>query len=310
MLKITLLIGSVGILIIGMRSRLDVREWSSFPVSAAALVGRSAVNVDGSTDCNLRIDYTFPVNDRSVAGSYVMHLAERCGSSLESDFIDSQVDGLRDASGSLVAHYDPSQPRRSTLFVRSDTAANCLIVGSALGIAFLLCQLLGLRLPDLVGAAVVATSGLVSSVGVFTLLIGHYRWTVEGPVLTGDSAVFSSVGLEMAVGFVALWLGQFIYVDWGLTRLHIAARDGRHDAVERILKGGARVDEIDQDGRTALMYAAGNGRLDVVGALLAGGASTVLEDRFGNTAKSYAASHPQIASKLDAAASSVSATSA
>jgi ankyrin repeat protein len=114
----------------------------------------------------------------------------------------------------------------------------------------------------------------------------------------------------MAVGFVALWLGQFIYVDWGLTRLHIAARDGRHDAVERILKGGARVDEIDQDGRTALMYAAGNGRLDVVGALLAGGASTVLEDRFGNTAKSYAASHPQIASKLDAAASSVSATSA
>ncbi len=54
----------------------------------------------------------------------------------------------------------------------------------------------------------------------------------------------------------------------GMTPLMLAAQSGKHDAVESLIKAGAKVEARAKDGRTALMYAAGWADAPTVKALL------------------------------------------
>jgi ankyrin repeat protein len=76
----------------------------------------------------------------------------------------------------------------------------------------------------------------------------------------------------------------------GQTALGAAAAAGQHAACERLIAGGAAVNErMESTGQTALMEAAEEGRSDVVRLLLAHGAGTAPRDAAGLTAEDWAA---------------------
>ena len=57
------------------------------------------------------------------------------------------------------------------------------------------------------------------------------------------------------------------------TCLHIAALQGRHSVVKRLIEGGAGLGHRDSDARTALHEAAKNGHVDIVNTLITKGAN-------------------------------------
>ena len=71
-----------------------------------------------------------------------------------------------------------------------------------------------------------------------------------------------------------------------------AAHDGNVRSLRYAVRDGARVDEVDENGRTALMLAAFNGHAEVVRFLLEQGAQLDVVDGAGRTALMYAASGP------------------
>jgi hypothetical protein len=95
--------------------------------------------------------------------------------------------------------------------------------------------------------------------------------------------------------------------DWKLedrigayTPLHLAAALGNQDAVEKILKLGAPVDQLLYDRSTPLMEAAANGRTHIMEIFLAKGADFSLKNGSGSRAIDLAVSmnHPDVARLL------------
>src|SRR5579872_2488876 len=72
--------------------------------------------------------------------------------------------------------------------------------------------------------------------------------------------------------------------------VHRAVMRRSLDEVARAVEGGARVDDLDQGGRTALFYAALEGRVDILAKLLEHGARTNIRDKAGKTPLHFAAS--------------------
>jgi ankyrin repeat protein len=75
--------------------------------------------------------------------------------------------------------------------------------------------------------------------------------------------------------------------EWGATPLHLAARDGRLEIVDVLLKAGARADIADDRGSTPLHWAAGHP--GVISILVERGASVNMVDRSGRTVLHWAA---------------------
>lgn len=80
----------------------------------------------------------------------------------------------------------------------------------------------------------------------------------------------------------------------GVTALMGAAIGGNVETAQRLVEGGARFNQQDDEGFTALMYATRNGFPKVVRLLVAKGANIELKDRFGRTALTIAAIHGQM----------------
>jgi cytohesin len=94
------------------------------------------------------------------------------------------------------------------------------------------------------------------------------------------------------------------------TPLHIAAREGHSDAVKALLKAGAVVDlKQEATGLTALHYGAREGHADAIKALLAQGAAVDAVDKVGDTALHMAAAqgHLQAADALIAGKADINA---
>lgn len=66
-----------------------------------------------------------------------------------------------------------------------------------------------------------------------------------------------------------------------LTGLQLAAHNGDHEELARLLNDGDEVDEVDSYGRTALFYACASGDLESITPLLDADASLVTKDRSG-----------------------------
>ena len=76
---------------------------------------------------------------------------------------------------------------------------------------------------------------------------------------------------------------------YGETALMFASRDGHTPVVELLLNKGAKIDQVNDDGRwTALMFASLNGHTSVVELLLNKGANINQADNFGRTALMFA----------------------
>jgi hypothetical protein len=71
--------------------------------------------------------------------------------------------------------------------------------------------------------------------------------------------------------------------------LRIAAREGRTDQIVRLLKCGAKVDGVSEEGESALMYASRDCNVQAGKLLLSRSAMTGLRDKNGKTALMYAA---------------------
>ena len=74
----------------------------------------------------------------------------------------------------------------------------------------------------------------------------------------------------------------------GRTPLRSAAAWGSPEAIDLLLRAGAKVDLPDDQGQTALMYAVEKGRPENIACLLTYHANVLLKDRSGNTALSIA----------------------
>jgi ankyrin repeat protein len=66
-----------------------------------------------------------------------------------------------------------------------------------------------------------------------------------------------------------------------LTALHFAAREGQFDALQALVDGGANLDAVDAEGKTAVVYATLNDHLDVAALLLESGAAANAADAYG-----------------------------
>ena len=68
-------------------------------------------------------------------------------------------------------------------------------------------------------------------------------------------------------------------------QLIAAASEGNFEKVKELVKQGADVNAVDEDGYTALMYTAGHGNLDIVKYLIEDhGADVNAEAEYGDTA--------------------------
>ncbi|KAK4464532.1 ankyrin repeat-containing domain protein [Cladorrhinum samala] len=88
-----------------------------------------------------------------------------------------------------------------------------------------------------------------------------------------------------------------LHPDSGKSPLHLACEYGHVEAVDSLLRVGARVDFQDSDGRTPLFAACSRGRLEVVKVLVDKGASVAYKDLKADTARSAlaaAAKFPEI----------------
>ncbi|CAK9096787.1 26S proteasome non-ATPase regulatory subunit 10 (26S proteasome regulatory subunit p28) (Gankyrin) [Durusdinium trenchii] len=79
----------------------------------------------------------------------------------------------------------------------------------------------------------------------------------------------------------------------GAFPLHLAAKRGRLEVMEVLLRSGASLDVADQNGRTALMVAAASGQSAASGWLLAKKAAVDCQTHYGYTALHYAALVPR-----------------
>jgi ankyrin repeat protein len=79
-----------------------------------------------------------------------------------------------------------------------------------------------------------------------------------------------------------------------LTPMQWAAARGHVAAIAVLLKAGARVDGVDEDGWTPLMWAAGNGNTAAIDALVAAGADVHHTSNRGNTALHAASEKGQL----------------
>lgn len=57
----------------------------------------------------------------------------------------------------------------------------------------------------------------------------------------------------------------------GETAVHLAAENGYEDVMQKLMKCGVKLDDVDKEGKTALHFAAGKGHASVVEMLLAAG---------------------------------------
>ncbi|MBF0133560.1 MAG: ankyrin repeat domain-containing protein [Magnetococcales bacterium] len=71
----------------------------------------------------------------------------------------------------------------------------------------------------------------------------------------------------------------------GNTTLMVAAKDGKGDAVQALIDGGADVNAQNKDGMTALMFASQRGHADVVAVLVAANAKVNMMNNDGATAR-------------------------
>ncbi|CAJ1440230.1 unnamed protein product [Effrenium voratum] len=79
----------------------------------------------------------------------------------------------------------------------------------------------------------------------------------------------------------------------GAYPLHLAAKRGRLEIMEVLLKAGAHVDAADQNGRTALMVAAASGQCAATTWLLQHASAAQSQTHYGYTALHYAALVPR-----------------
>ena len=73
--------------------------------------------------------------------------------------------------------------------------------------------------------------------------------------------------------------------NWNIetSALHAAAEEGYLRAVNRLIRDGARIDQVDESGNTPLLQAVRSGHYDIVQALLTAGAAVDARDKDGET---------------------------
>jgi cytohesin len=106
-------------------------------------------------------------------------------------------------------------------------------------------------------------------------------------VIRNDEPRLSALLASSADPDVAIRSDEQFSSEWGATPLHLAARDGSVDLVERLLEAGAHVSVADDRGATALHYAAG--RPAAVSLLIDHGADPRAADLAGRTPLHWAA---------------------
>lgn len=79
----------------------------------------------------------------------------------------------------------------------------------------------------------------------------------------------------------------------GLARIFLLSADGDYEGVRELLSKGVDVNTTDNKGATPLFYAARNGRIDLIELLLKNGANPAIKLESGSTAEDIAALHNQ-----------------
>lgn len=137
------------------------------------------------------------------------------------------------------------------------------------------------------------------------------RVITEGPSLgaydlNGDNALMRAGqynSRQVADLFIELGLPLVFENRDGRTLLHVFAKNGWADLVEKALDAGADIDARDRNGNTPLIDAASRGRVDAARVLIGRGANTHAQNLDGNSPASYL--NPQVRELLERGRSSV-----
>ena len=99
--------------------------------------------------------------------------------------------------------------------------------------------------------------------------------------------------LDAGVESNARYRGELTALMWAAGHADNAPQDGGQRTVKLLLARGAKVDLVDDRGRSALMIAAGLGHAEIVKTLIEAGADRALRDKAGKSAADLATS-PEI----------------
>jgi ankyrin repeat protein len=106
-------------------------------------------------------------------------------------------------------------------------------------------------------------------------------------VVRGDSQRIAALASRGADVNAQIRSDEPFSSEWGATPLHLAARDGRPEIVETLIKAGAKVEAVDDRGATPMHWAAAHPGIAV--ALASHGANVNAADRAGRTPLHWAA---------------------